>query len=113
MLVDGEAPAEVHGVGEIVCRFVAPPLMPKAFHVWGEVYGADRQEILVRWQQLAAFNVRDSDSGAPSALGAIRHVRSDAPVRVSASWHFIPDGHSQSDPIASANAAREQTPSAT
>ncbi len=89
MLVDGAVPDRLEGGGELVCRFAAPPLMPKTYHVWGEVYGADRRSILVRWQPLAAFTVRDDTLAAEVGAGGLRHSRADAPVRVGYTWERV------------------------
>ena len=84
MLVDQQAPAWIQGSGEIRCHFQAPPLMPRAYQVWGEVWDADCKGLLVMWQPLAAFNIFDEH--AENATVSLRHSRADAPVRVPYTW---------------------------
>lgn len=86
MLVDGQTPAEIGERGTLACRFTAPPLLPRTYHVWGEVYGADRQTLLLRWQPLAAFTI--NATMGRDATDSLRHVRADAPIRVDYDWTY-------------------------
>jgi lipopolysaccharide transport system ATP-binding protein len=88
MLVDGQTPQEISGAGTITCTFKAPPLMPRAYQVWGEVYGADRKSILYKWQPLAGFTILAEDN-REMLPGSLRHERSDAPVRVAYTWKWL------------------------
>lgn len=85
MLVDNQTPDLADGRGRIACRFQAPPLMPRTYQIWGEVYGADRKHLLVNWQPLAAFTI-SSEYDVVRQPGSLRHERADAPVRVAYSW---------------------------
>jgi lipopolysaccharide transport system ATP-binding protein len=84
MLADNQAPEVISGKGEISCHFKPPQLMPRAYQVWGEVFDADRQGVLMRWQPLAAFSVHDKNF--VSSPGSLRHTRVDAPVRAPYQW---------------------------
>ena len=86
MLVDGQAPDRIEGSGSVTCLLDAPPLLPRTYHVWGEVYAADRQTQMVRWQPLAAFTIEGGDT--EGGAGSLRHARSDAPVRAAYHWRF-------------------------
>ena len=86
MLVDGQAPDQIQGSGSVTCQLDAPPLLPRTYHVWGEVYAADRQTQLARWQPLAAFTLVGDH--AEGGAGSLRHARSDAPVRAAYRWLF-------------------------
>lgn len=86
MLVDGQAPERVEGRQTVYCRFTAPPLQPRTYHVWGEAYSADRSSILLRWQPLAAFSISVTQIHDGSTPGSIRHVRADAPIRAPYTW---------------------------
>ncbi len=90
MLVDGQAPRCVSGQGVIKCRFKSLPLRPRAYQVWGEVWGSDRARLLVNWQRMGAFRVVDSPNESLRDLGkgGIRHMRADAPVIVPYEWEY-------------------------
>lgn len=90
MLVDNQSPTAISGQGRIVCQFQAPPLMPRTYLVWGEVYGSDRKKILIQWQPLCAFTILDEHREGSSI--SIRHQRADAPVRVPYSWTVVESG---------------------
>ncbi len=60
--------------------------MPRSYQVWAEVYAADRQTLLLRWQLVAAFGIEDPL--AARATGALRHMRADAPVRAAYEWNL-------------------------
>ncbi len=90
MLVDGQAPAKIVGEGVLKCKFKSVPLRPRAYQVWGEVWGNDRARLLVNWQRLGAFRVVDGVNGQIGVLGkgAIRHLRADAPISVPYEWEY-------------------------
>ena len=89
MLIDGNAPSTVEGEGTISCTFRAVPLMPRTYHVWGEVWAADRAGMLVRWQRMGTFRIVDGmeDQYQERGSGAITHTRADAPIRVQYEWN--------------------------
>lgn len=86
MLIDSNTPGHLQGTGTVRCRFKDIPLRPRAYQVWGEVWGSDRAKLLVTWQRMGLFRVED-----PSIVvgrGGIRHLRTDAPVNVPYEWEF-------------------------
>jgi lipopolysaccharide transport system ATP-binding protein len=85
MLVDGQTPEQITGHGRMCCTFQAPPLMPRAYQVWVEIYGADRKSIILKWQPLAGFII-DDEENFTLLPGSLRHERADAPVRVNYEW---------------------------
>jgi len=86
MLVDGNTPPTIQGVGVIRCRFKALPLMPKVYQIWGEVFGGDRARILVKWQRMSLFQINAQDQAI--GRGGVRHLRADAPIKVSYQWEW-------------------------
>lgn len=86
MLVDDEAPPYLEGRGVLWCEFQTPPLMPRTYHVWGDVYAEDRRTIISRWQHLASFTVRD-DNDTPLG-GSLRHTRQGPPIRATYTWRY-------------------------
>jgi lipopolysaccharide transport system ATP-binding protein len=90
MLADGNAPGSIQGEGLVTCTFKAVPLMPRAYQVWGEVWGADRVHRLVLWQRFGAFQVIGGANFQLSEVGrgGIRHLLADAPVRVPYEWKY-------------------------
>lgn len=89
MLVDDRSPEELFGSGTLSCRFEAPPLMPRTYQVWGEVWREDRFTPLVQWQPWTAFTVESE--AATAKKGSLRHARLDAPVRVDYEWRLTPE----------------------
>jgi len=88
MLVDGQAPACIDGRGRIACRLQAPPLMPRAYAVWGEVWASDRATPVLEWQRLGAFRILEDDGQRQTDAGGIRHVRVAGPLRVPYEWEL-------------------------
>ncbi len=90
MLVDGEAPPRLTGDGVIRCRFRSMPLMPQVYALWGEVWGADRAQLLVRWQRLATFRITSTAESLPREVGkgGITRLRAGAPIRVPYEWEY-------------------------
>jgi len=88
MLVDGCAPPFVQGEGIIRCRFESVPLKERAYHVWGEVWAADRARFLVNWQRFGTFRIAGGAEEQEEQVGrgSIRHMRADAPVQVPYVW---------------------------
>jgi len=92
MLVDGNAPSFIEGVGVLECRFKAVPLTPKTYHVCGEVWGADRAQLLVKWQKLGTFRIADRADGQKQEVDSSSIVRLRAsttpPIRVPYEWKY-------------------------
>ena len=85
MLVDNHTPSEILGKGRISCHFKSPPLMPRSYQVWGEVYASDRKRILIRWQPFATFTILGEDRNERKG-GSIRHEYLDAPIKIPYIW---------------------------
>jgi lipopolysaccharide transport system ATP-binding protein len=88
MLVDGAAPEEISGQGEICCHFQDVPLRPRAYQVWGEVWGSDRAKLLVNWQRMGSFRVVSGAKENLEQRGSIRHSRTDGPILVPYEWEY-------------------------
>jgi hypothetical protein len=90
MLVDGEAISGQLGQGSVTCRLKAVPLMPGTFKVFGEVWGADGFDPIVRWSEWARFRITDvsPDIMHVSDNHSVFHVRADAPIGVPYDWKF-------------------------
>lgn len=90
MLVDNATPQVICGKGELYCHFSNVPLRPRAYLVWGEVWGADRARLLVNWQRFSAFRVVDASHESQAVLrGSIRHSRTDGPIIVPYEWEYL------------------------
>jgi len=89
MLVDGNAPAFIEGEGVIRCQFETVPLLPRTYHVWGEVWASDRAQMLLTWQRFGTFRVADnSEQVEQYGGGSVRHRRADAPIQVNYEWRY-------------------------
>jgi hypothetical protein len=86
MLVDGCAPESLTGEGTVSCTFKAVPLMPRAYHLWAEVWGDDCSWLLVPWRRLGSFRISGPDAALAPLKGAVRHTRAEAPIRVPHIW---------------------------
>lgn len=87
MLVDGKAPTQISGNGQLSCEFKEPPLMPRSYQVWGEVYAADRKKVLINWRPLIGFKILP-DEDEISAYTSLRHVFADAPIKIPYIWEL-------------------------
>lgn len=90
MLIDGNTPPAIEGHGTLKCRFKSVPLMPRAYHLWGEVWGADQSKRLLKWRPLATFRIANGSDAERRTLhrGGITRQRVDAPLRVPYQWEF-------------------------
>jgi hypothetical protein len=88
MLIDGQAPVSIHGRGAVTCHFHSVPLMPRIYHLWGEVRDQKRYAKIVPWQPLGSFQITDITFGPNSEYISQRHLRDSAPVRIQYSWEF-------------------------
>lgn len=88
MLLDDYDLPVLEGAGTLVCRFHAPPLMPKAYGIWVEAYGSDRIEVLVKWRMMGGFRIVDAtqDGDLATARGVVRFSRSHGAVRIQNEW---------------------------
>ncbi len=83
MLIDGEAPEEIAGVGFVDCTFEELPLFPRLYEIWGGVRGGAGFGDLVDWQRLRLFRVTGEIEAGP---GAVSHSLTNAPVRLPYAW---------------------------
>ena len=89
MLVDGQGPRVIDGVGHIDCTFTLLPLQPKTYEIWGSVLGGNGYGDLMDWQRLRLFQVvaaNDEGSGKVSVTSTM----TEAPVRIPYRWS-VPD----------------------
>jgi ABC-type polysaccharide/polyol phosphate transport system ATPase subunit len=84
MLVDGNVPDRISGEGYVDCEFLALPLQPKAYSIWGEVIGDSGFGEIVDWQRLRWFRVASDVTAAGKS--AVTHSMTDAPVRLPYRW---------------------------
>jgi ABC-type polysaccharide/polyol phosphate transport system ATPase subunit len=84
MLVDGQSPEVLSGEGHVDCTFVALPLQPRAYEIWGEVIGHEGYGEIVDWQRLRLFQVSGEIGSAGKS--AVTHTMSDAPVKIPYRW---------------------------
>ncbi len=86
MLVDGNVPSVLDGVGYVDLRFADLPLQPRSYEIWGSVRGREGFGDIVRWQRLRMFRV-DGEIAA-GANASVTHQIDDAPVRLPYAWSF-------------------------
>jgi lipopolysaccharide transport system ATP-binding protein len=88
MLVDGDAPTSIAGEGTLRCVFRRVPLMPRAYYVWVEVWGADRAKLLYKWRRLTSFRVVAPEllAGVEDRPGAVHFTKLHGPIRVDYEW---------------------------
>jgi hypothetical protein len=88
MLADNQAPEKIAGEGVLTCRFKKLPLQPRSYQLWAEVWDQERIHSLIHWQRLGSFHIGGAQDEDYSRVGkgGIRHLRADAPVRVSYEW---------------------------
>jgi energy-coupling factor transporter ATP-binding protein EcfA2 len=88
MMIDDGTPESIVGRGTVNCIFKELPLMPRAYYVWVEIWGADRSELLFKWRRLAGFRVVDELllRRIDGHRGAVRFAKSHGPMRVPYEW---------------------------
>ena len=88
MLIDGHSVSSGPGPGRLRCVFSALPLNPGAYQLFGEVWGAQRHEIVVPWSEWARFRITDTnrDDGAVPDDYSVVHAHADAPIAVNYEW---------------------------
>lgn len=84
MLMDGQMPEAIDGVGYVDCTFTYLPLLPKVYEIWGSVRGESGLGDLIDWQQLRLFRVVGEVHSLSS--GAVTHSLTDAPVKLPYEW---------------------------
>jgi ABC-type polysaccharide/polyol phosphate transport system, ATPase component len=82
MLIDGEAPELINGVGHVDCTFESLPLRPRMYEIWCGVRGEHGYGNLVRFQPLRMFEVAGE---LPVGKGALSWGLK-TPVEIPYSW---------------------------
>ena len=85
MLLDDYQAPDGADLATITCRFSQPPLMPRAYKVWVEAYGADRSKLLYSWRVLGGFRVAEEEGGE-AILGSVRFRRAHGVFHVPYQW---------------------------
>ena len=83
MLIDGETPDEISGVGHVDCTFPTLPLRPRSYEIWCGVRGEHGYGNLVRFQAMRLFTVLGE---LPKGKGAVSWGLK-TPVDIPYSWH--------------------------
>jgi len=86
MLLDGFVAQPGQAERSLSCRFARPPLMPRAYQVWVEVYGEDRSKLLYTWRVLGGFRIEENATGIIDEVGSIRFKRAHGVMRVPYEW---------------------------
>jgi lipopolysaccharide transport system ATP-binding protein len=91
MLLDGHRPRSFEGAGKIACTFRSIPLLPQAYTVRMRVQGADPNEQIIPYQDVASFNVVGdlADYGYKGEF--LNYARRSTAVVVPYEWR-LPDG---------------------
>ena len=94
MVVDGTSLGTLHGRGSFRCVFKHIPLMPRLYHVWIEAWGAERADVLVKWQRWAKFRVVDPvlARDIEGRRGALYFVNAHGPIKVDYEWCGLASG---------------------
>ncbi len=86
MLLDGFEAQPGQDESSLSCRFEHPPLMPRAYQVWVEVYGDDRSKLLYTWRVLGGFRIEENATGIIDEIGSIRFKRAHGVIDVPYEW---------------------------
>jgi len=86
MLLDDFEAKVGHEECNLTCHFEHPPLMPRAYHVWIEAYGADRSRLLYKWRVHGGFRVEESIHAVQDQVGSLRFKRAHGVIKVPYSW---------------------------
>jgi lipopolysaccharide transport system ATP-binding protein len=91
MLLDGHRPDCLSGPGKISCRFHSVPLLPQKYTVKMRIQGADPGEMIVPYQEVAAFDVTGDLTPFGFKGEFVKYARHSTPVVVPYDW-LLPDG---------------------
>ncbi len=89
MLSMPDTAKSIENSATITCRFKSPPLMPRTYHLWAEVFGSDRRTLLMPWQLIGSFKVVPDGASDTGAFVSIRDTRSDGPIFVQHEWEVL------------------------
>ena len=92
MLIDGQAPASIHGSGVVSCRFRQIPLLPRSYSITMAIRSSDGSAKIMSDQEVASFSVA-ADLQALGLSGdlAYRVIEKSVPVMIPYEW-TMPDG---------------------
>jgi lipopolysaccharide transport system ATP-binding protein len=105
MLLDGHRPNCLLGLGKISCTFHSIPLLPQSYAVKMRVQGAGPGEMIIPYQEVAAFDVIGDLATYGFKGEFLKYARHSTPVVVPYEW-LLPDGT-----IAPVSLSREAVPS--
>ena len=91
MLNDGQAPESVGTEWECRCRIETLPLLPRLYHVYGDVFSEHGYGVLMDWTHLTTFRVVGEHGPGPQAVHNAGSTTSGA-VAVPYSWSVSSDG---------------------
>lgn len=94
MLLDGRSIALQTGANTVRCRFRQVPLMPGAYSLMGEVWGAAGYDVRLPWSEWARLRVvLPADQQPPPASDySVTHLHADAPFSVRYDWQLDTHG---------------------
>jgi lipopolysaccharide transport system ATP-binding protein len=98
MHLDGNRPNSLDGAGKISCTFRSIPLLPQSYTVRLRVQGADPSELIIPYQDVAAFNVV-GDLAEYGFKGEVLLARRATAVVIPYEWQ-LPDGTAASVTLA-------------
>jgi homopolymeric O-antigen transport system ATP-binding protein len=91
MLLDGNRPKELSGIGRVACRFKALPLLPQSFSIRISLRTNNGRDMIVNNQEVAYFQVVGDlrDYGYKGEF--LSKVSDSTPVVIPYEW-YLPDG---------------------
>jgi lipopolysaccharide transport system ATP-binding protein len=91
MLLDGNRPAFLSGVGKITCTFKSIPLLPQSYTVKMIIRSANVKDLIVDYQEVASFSVAGDLAEYGYKGEFLTYARHSTPVVIPYEWRF-PDG---------------------
>jgi lipopolysaccharide transport system ATP-binding protein len=91
MLLDGHRPDFLEGRGQITCTFKSIPLLPQTYTVKMIVRAANVEDIIVKYQEVACFNVVGDLAEYGYKGDFLTYASQSTPVVVPYEWQ-LPDG---------------------
>jgi lipopolysaccharide transport system ATP-binding protein len=91
MLLDGNRPRQLFGIGKVACRFKALPLLPRSYSIRMSLRTSNGDDMIVTPQDVAYFHVVGDlrDYGFKGEL--LSRAANSTPVLVPYEW-YLPDG---------------------
>jgi lipopolysaccharide transport system ATP-binding protein len=91
MLLDGQRPDALFGVGKLSCRFKSLPLFPQNYSVKMSVRTKNGNDMIVRYQEVAYFSVVGDLANYGYRGEFLSRASNSTPMVVPYEWH-LPDG---------------------